>query len=133
MAATASRRPAACAVRRRPTPTPPFAATRLGLSRGRARREPIPWPPARVTPWGRLGEIEGIALTLSFLRQEQEETQRLARIAPIDLGMPDSPSRHQGPACRAVRTPAAHAVAEVKRDEPCSLIPKYLTTNGLLP
>jgi site-specific recombinase XerC len=38
-----------------------------------------------------LGEIEGIDLTLSFLRQKREETRRLARIAPIDLGMPTAP------------------------------------------
>jgi hypothetical protein len=35
-----------------------------------------------------LGEVEGIDLTLTFLRQKREETQRLASIAPVDLGMP---------------------------------------------
>jgi hypothetical protein len=35
-----------------------------------------------------LGEVEGIDLTLTFLRQKREETQRLARIAPVDLGIP---------------------------------------------
>jgi hypothetical protein len=40
-----------------------------------------------------LGEIEGIDLTLSFLRQKREETRRLARIAPVDLGMPAAPPR----------------------------------------
>jgi hypothetical protein len=35
-----------------------------------------------------LGEVEGIDLTLAFLRQKREETKRLARIAPVDLGMP---------------------------------------------
>lgn len=35
-----------------------------------------------------LGEAEGIDLTLAFLRQEREETKRLARIAPVDLGIP---------------------------------------------
>ena len=39
-----------------------------------------------------LGEIEGIDLTLSFLRQKREQTQRLARIAPVDLGMPGAPT-----------------------------------------
>jgi hypothetical protein len=34
------------------------------------------------------GEVEGIDLTLTFLRQKREETKRLARIAPGDLGMP---------------------------------------------
>ncbi|WP_218841070.1 hypothetical protein [Nocardia amikacinitolerans] len=29
-----------------------------------------------------LGEIEGIDLTLSFLRQQRTETERLARLAP---------------------------------------------------
>lgn len=38
-----------------------------------------------------LGEIEGIDLTLSFLRQKREETRRLTRIAPVDLGMPTAP------------------------------------------
>ncbi|MFD5932291.1 recombinase [Streptomyces sp. NPDC060333] len=37
---------------------------------------------------GWLGEIEGIDLTLTFLRQKREESQRLARIAPVNLGMP---------------------------------------------
>jgi len=35
-----------------------------------------------------LGEVEGLDLTLTFLRQKREQTQRLTRIAPIDLGMP---------------------------------------------
>lgn len=34
---------------------------------------------------GWLGEIEGIDLTLTFLRQKREESQRLARIAPVNL------------------------------------------------
>lgn len=33
-------------------------------------------------------EAEGIDLTLTFLRQKREETKRLARIAPVDLGIP---------------------------------------------
>jgi site-specific recombinase XerD len=37
---------------------------------------------------GWLGEVEGIDLTLMFLRQKREQTQRLSRIAPVDLGMP---------------------------------------------
>ena len=37
---------------------------------------------------GWLGEIEGIDLTLTFLRQKRDQTRRLARIAPTDLGMP---------------------------------------------
>jgi hypothetical protein len=35
-----------------------------------------------------LGEVEGIDLTLTFLRQKREETNRLARIAPVELGIP---------------------------------------------
>jgi hypothetical protein len=35
-----------------------------------------------------LGEVEGIDLTLTFLRQKREETKRLARIAPVHLGIP---------------------------------------------
>ncbi|MEV5544468.1 tyrosine-type recombinase/integrase [Saccharopolyspora shandongensis] len=35
-----------------------------------------------------LGEVEGIDLALTFLRQKREETKRLARVAPVDLGMP---------------------------------------------
>ena len=35
-----------------------------------------------------LGEVEGIDLTLSFLRQKREQTQRLARIAPTELATP---------------------------------------------
>ncbi|ONI90081.1 hypothetical protein ALI144C_03380 [Actinosynnema sp. ALI-1.44] len=34
------------------------------------------------------GEIEGIDLTLTYLRQKREETERLARVAPVDLGVP---------------------------------------------
>jgi hypothetical protein len=37
-----------------------------------------------------LGEVEGIDLTLTFLRQNREETKRLARIAPVELGMPSA-------------------------------------------
>jgi hypothetical protein len=35
-----------------------------------------------------LREVEGIDLTLTFLRQKREETKRLTRIAPVDLGIP---------------------------------------------
>lgn len=50
----------------------------LSARRGRAEQE------------GWLGEVQGIDLTLTFLRQKREETKRLARIAPINLGMPGS-------------------------------------------
>jgi site-specific recombinase XerC len=55
--------------------------TDLLARRGRAENE----------AW--LGEVEGIDLTLTFLRQKREETQRLARIAPVSLGMPAPPAR----------------------------------------
>jgi hypothetical protein len=48
----------------------------LQARRGRAAHE------------GWLGEIEGIDLTLTFLRQKRDQTRRLARIAPVSLGMP---------------------------------------------
>ena len=44
----------------------------------RARAEQETW----------LGEIEGLDLTLQFLRAKRQETKRLTRIAPVDLGMP---------------------------------------------
>ncbi|MFG2631424.1 recombinase [Streptomyces sp. NPDC048473] len=43
---------------------------------------------SRAEQEGWRGEIEGIDLTLTFLRQKREESQRLARIAPVELGMP---------------------------------------------
>jgi hypothetical protein len=43
---------------------------------------------ARAEAEGWLGEIEGIDLTLTFLQQKREETRRLARVVPIDLGIP---------------------------------------------
>ncbi len=43
---------------------------------------------SRAAHEGWLGEIEGIDLTLAFLRQKRDQTRRLARIAPTDLGMP---------------------------------------------
>ena len=41
---------------------------------------------AELEAW--LGEIEGIDLTLTYLRQKREETKRLTRVAPFDLGTP---------------------------------------------
>ncbi|MPZ81045.1 MAG: tyrosine-type recombinase/integrase [Actinophytocola sp.] len=35
-----------------------------------------------------LGEVEGIDLTLTLLRQKRQETKRLARVAPVELGIP---------------------------------------------
>ncbi|MFD7316024.1 recombinase [Streptomyces sp. NPDC059883] len=42
----------------------------------------------RAEQEGRLGEIEGIDLILAFLRQKREESRRLPRVAPVNLGMP---------------------------------------------
>jgi integrase len=50
--------------------------TDLVARRGRAEQE------------GWLGEVDGLDLTLTFLRQKREDTRRLARIAPVGLGMP---------------------------------------------
>ncbi|MFI7048790.1 hypothetical protein [Streptosporangium sandarakinum] len=41
---------------------------------------------------GWLGEIEGIDLTLTFLRQKRDQTRRLARVTPTHLGMPGMPA-----------------------------------------
>ena len=38
-----------------------------------------------------VGEVEGIDLTLQFLRAKRDETKRLTRIAPVELGMPSLP------------------------------------------
>jgi hypothetical protein len=44
-----------------------------------------------VQPPAWLGEVEGIDLTLSFLRQKRAETRRLALITPVEIGMPGGP------------------------------------------
>ena len=41
---------------------------------------------------GWVGEIEGIDLTLTFLRGKREDARRLARITPVDLGLPAMPT-----------------------------------------
>jgi integrase len=51
---------------------------------------------SRAEHEGWLGEIVGIDLTLTFLRQKRDQTRRLARVAPVDLGMPGA--IHQGTA-----------------------------------
>jgi hypothetical protein len=43
---------------------------------------------ARAEHEARLGEVEGIDLTLTFLRQKRQETERHARVAPVEFGMP---------------------------------------------
>jgi hypothetical protein len=42
----------------------------------------------RVQEENWLGEVEGINLTLTFLRAKREETQRRARRPAVDLGIP---------------------------------------------
>lgn len=34
------------------------------------------------------GEIEGIELTLNFLRSKREQTSHFQRVGPVDLGIP---------------------------------------------
>jgi Phage integrase family len=43
---------------------------------------------ARAEAEGWLGELEGIDLTLSFLRDKRAEARRLSRVTPVHLGMP---------------------------------------------
>jgi len=43
---------------------------------------------SRAAHEGWLGEVEGLDLTLTFLRQKREQTRRLTRAAPIELGLP---------------------------------------------
>ncbi|WP_239382408.1 site-specific integrase [Frankia sp. CIT1] len=43
---------------------------------------------ARAEQENWLGEVDGLDLTLTFLRQKREDTRRLARIAPVGLGIP---------------------------------------------
>lgn len=44
---------------------------------------------ARAQAEGWLAEVEGIDITLSFLRAKREETRRLARVAgPVELPLP---------------------------------------------
>ena len=61
-----------------PTMLPRLDEIEADLLARRARAEHEAW----------LGEVEGIDLTLTFLRQKRQETTRLARITPVDLGMP---------------------------------------------
>ncbi|AJC62019.1 recombinase [Streptomyces sp. 769] len=42
----------------------------------------------RAATEGWQGEIEGIDLTLAFLRSKREQTRRFQRVAPVDLGLP---------------------------------------------
>ncbi|WP_260334062.1 recombinase [Streptomyces beigongshangae] len=40
------------------------------------------------------GEVEGIDLTLTFLRGKREQTRRFARNSPVDLGLPQLRASH---------------------------------------
>lgn len=62
----------------RPTDPAPLKEIEDDLLARRARAAREAW----------LGEVEGIDLTLTFLRQKREETKRLARVAPVELGIP---------------------------------------------
>ncbi|MFJ3819594.1 recombinase [Streptomyces nodosus] len=42
------------------------------------------------------GEIQGLDLTLTFLRSKREQARRLQRIRPVSLGMPDLPHPRGG-------------------------------------
>jgi hypothetical protein len=42
----------------------------------------------RAEEEGWLGEIEGVDLTLGFLKGKREEAERLSRIPVVDIGMP---------------------------------------------
>lgn len=46
---------------------------------------------------GWLGELEGLDLTLSFLNQKRERTQRLRRLDAVHLGMPSPSPTHPTP------------------------------------
>jgi hypothetical protein len=48
---------------------------------------------SRAAHEGWLGEVEGLDVTLAFLRQKREESRRLSRIAPVDLGIPGIPAQ----------------------------------------
>ncbi|WP_319686619.1 hypothetical protein [Streptomyces sp. ME19-01-6] len=45
----------------------------------------------------RQGEIEGIDLTLTFLRGKREQTRRFERTGPTDLGLPLMPQQKSWP------------------------------------
>lgn len=47
----------------------------------RARRE-------RAQQEGWLGEIDGLDLTLSYVRQKRDDGRRLVRAGPVEIGMP---------------------------------------------
>jgi hypothetical protein len=47
----------------------------------------------RAEKEGWFGDIDGINLTLQFLRQKREQSERHSRVAPVPLGLPIVP-RH---------------------------------------
>ncbi|MFC9033698.1 recombinase [Streptomyces arboris] len=58
-----------------------------------ARRE-------RAVEEGWQGEIEGLDLTLTFLRSKREQARRFQRTGPVSLGLPVIP--HQNPQVKDV-------------------------------
>jgi integrase len=46
---------------------------------------------ARAEAEGWLGELEGIDLTLAFLRSKQDEVRKVRKTGPVNLGVPDVP------------------------------------------
>jgi hypothetical protein len=74
------------------------------------------WPAAPAhTKAAWLGEVEGIDLTITCLRQKRDQTQRLARIAPADLGMPATAGSAPNPGRPAGSAPARNGPDRGKR------------------
>jgi hypothetical protein len=74
---------------------------------------------AKAERW--LGEIEGIDLTLTFLRQKRDETRRLAKVAPLNLGMQACPPHDHPPPSRPPFTASAKKPHGWSRMRPVSL------------
>jgi len=58
----------------------------------------------------------GIDLTLTFLRAKRDETRRLARVAPVDLGIPQLACITRGPAVADGRNSAPRDRADHPRN-----------------
>ncbi|MFI6493262.1 recombinase [Streptomyces sp. NPDC050564] len=50
----------------------------------------------RAIDEGRRGEVEGLDLTLKFLRTKRARSHRTARMGRVDLGMPTLPRQQAG-------------------------------------
>ncbi|WP_128376986.1 hypothetical protein [Streptomyces cavernae] len=44
--------------------------------------------------------IEGIDLTLTFLRSKRQQTTRFERVGPVSLGIPGFPAQRRRPGCQ---------------------------------